>query len=85
MAVDALADMADALIAAGVEVVLVRRVTREVRVRWGGSQVYIHAIDRASRDETAREALARGASIQEAARVAECSPATIRRRRSEWF
>jgi GrpB-like predicted nucleotidyltransferase (UPF0157 family) len=85
MAVDALADMTDALIAAGLEVVVVRRVAREVRTRWGGSAVYIHAVDRAARDETAREALARGASIQEAARAAECSPSTIRRRRSEWF
>jgi GrpB-like predicted nucleotidyltransferase (UPF0157 family) len=85
MAVDALADMADALIAAGLEVVVVRRVAREVRTRWGGADCYIHSIDRAARDETAREALARGASIQEAARAAECSPSTIRRRRSEWF
>lgn len=85
MAVDAISEMAEALIQSGVEVSVVRRVSREIRIRWGGSQVYIHAVDRAARDETAREALARGASIQEAARAAECSPSTIRRRRSEWF
>ncbi len=61
-----------------------RLVVSEVRRVFGGSQVYILAIDRSDRDEAAREALARGATLQEAARAAGCSPSTIRRRRSDW-
>ena len=68
----------------GVEPETARIVVSEVRRVFGGSQVYILGIDRASRDEAARAALERGASIQEAARVAGCSTSTIRRRRSDW-
>ena len=85
MAVDPIEDFARELKTSGVDVAIVRRVSAVVRARWGGAEVYIAAIDRAHRDEIAREALANGASVTEAARAAECSPSTVRRRRSEWF
>lgn len=81
---DILADAQRELIQAGADPDAVQRALQAVRGRWGGSQVYIHAVDRESRDEAARAALQRGATIQEAAKVAGCSPSTIRRRRSDW-
>jgi hypothetical protein len=68
----------------GVEPETARLVVSEVRRVFGGSTAYILSIDRSDRDAAARAALARGASIQEAARAAGCSPSTIRRRRSGW-
>lgn len=81
---DALSDAAEALIQAGLEAAIVRRVLREVRVRWTG-QVYIQAIDRTARDQAAAEVLRQGGKDHEAAQVAGCSVSTIRRRRSEWL
>lgn len=85
MAVDPIEDFARELKTSGVDVAIVRRVSAVVRARWGGAEVYIAAIDRATRDETAREALQAGASVAEAAKVAGCSPSTVRRRASRWL
>ncbi|NCA72718.1 MAG: hypothetical protein EOM91_22205, partial [Sphingobacteriia bacterium] len=85
VAVDPIEDMALELLTHGADAVLVRRVAGVVRARWGGAEIYIAAIDRASRDEAARAALDRGASILEAAKEAGCSPSTVRRRRSRWL
>jgi hypothetical protein len=68
----------------GVEPETARIVVSEVRRVFGGSAAYIMSIDRASRDEAARAALERGASIREAAKAAGCSPSTVRRRASSW-
>jgi hypothetical protein len=81
---DILHDTATELLARGLDRETVQRALSEIRRRYGGSETYVMGIDRAARDQAARAALARGASIQEAARAAGCSPSTIRRRRSDW-
>lgn len=69
----------------GLDPATVSHALREVRRHWGGAECYILAIDRGERDRKAREALAQGASIVEAARAAGCSVSTVRRRRSNWL
>lgn len=82
---DPIADMTETLLRHGIDPGLLRRVAREVRARWGGAEIYVRAIDPDERDRVAREALEHGASIEQAAHAAECSPSTIRRRRSRWL
>lgn len=82
---DILTDAADELLARGLAREPVMSALREIRRRYGGAETYVCGIDRASRDEAAREALARGASLDEAARLAGCSTTTIRRRSSKWL
>lgn len=82
---DILNDTASELLARGLPADAVQRALSEIRRRYGGSEVYVLAIDRQSRDEAAKAALQRGASIQEAARVAGCSVSTVRRRASRWL
>jgi hypothetical protein len=81
---DILDDARTELTARGLPADAVCEALRAVRARWGGADCYILSIDRAARDQAAREALARGASIQEAAKQAGCSVSTVRRRASTW-
>lgn len=85
MAVDLLTETYDLLIQAGVSPEIVQRIVTTVRVRWGGQQIYLPAIDRLRRDQVIQEGIQQGRPVQEIARVACCSPATIRRKRSHWL
>jgi len=76
---DLLADTAQALIAAGLDASQVRQVIREQRARWGGSAVYVRAIDRDEREGTIRTAVANGINVRRAAAQAGCSDDTVRR------
>jgi hypothetical protein len=82
---DILTDTRETLLRLGADEARVLAAVAEIRHRWGSQSVYVQAIDRQERDRTAREALARGASLDEAARAAGCSTATIRRRVSKWL
>lgn len=85
MAVDLLTETHDLLIQAGVPPEIVQRIVTTVRVRWGGQQIYLPAIDRLRRDQLIQAGIQTGQPIDEIARVASCSPATIRRKRSNWL
>ena len=80
---DVIDDTAAALVAAGLDRAIVRRVLVEVRSRWVG-QVYIRATDR-SRDEIIRQGLEAGERPETIARKAGVSARTVRRRASTWF
>ena len=75
----------DELLTRGADPETVTAALAVVRQHWGGAECYILAIDRAARDEAARKALQAGASIEEAAKAAGCSPSTVRRRASRWL
>lgn len=81
---DVIDDATNALVAAGLDRAIVRRVLVEIRHRWGGSQVYIRATDR-SRDEIIRQGLEAGERPEAIARKAGVSARTVRRRASSWF
>lgn len=85
MAVDLLTETHDLMIEAGVAPEIVQRVVLAVRLRWGGQQIYLPAIDRLRRDQIIQEGIQQGQPVQEIARAAQCSSATIRRRRSHWL
>jgi hypothetical protein len=76
---DVLSDTAQALIAAGLDAGEVRAVIRAQRERWGGSAVYVRAIDREERESEIRAAVRRGVSLRQAAQVVGCSDDTVRR------
>ena len=80
---DPLSDMLKALVRAGIDPILSRRLVAEVRQRWTG-QCYIQAVDRESRNAEVRQALAAGVPVKEVARRVQAHPATIRRIRREW-
>jgi len=85
LAEDPLAEVCDALIAAGVAPELVKRVINQARIIWGGGQVYIRAIDRQWRDQVIRRELEAGRPMNEVAAKAGTSLRTVARRKSEWF
>jgi len=85
VASDVLDDCRDLLTGANVPEGTVSRIVGELRHRWGGSQCYIRATDRAERDATIRRALESGADAHQAARAAGVSPSTVRRRRAQWL
>lgn len=82
---DLLSDAAELLKAAGIDSAIVQRVIRELRRRWGGDTPYIPQIDRDTRNETIKQALDTAQPIAVIAKKAGCSPATVRRKRSEWL
>jgi Mor family transcriptional regulator len=82
---DVLHDAADLLKAEGVAVPIVRRVIQELRRRWGGCEGYIAVHDREWRDATIKDALTEGQPVAVVAKVARCSVATVRRKRSQWL
>ena len=82
---DVLNDAAELLKSAGVDGALIKRVVAELRRRWGGASEYIQRHDRQARDEAIRSALNDGQSVNEVAKAVDCSPRTIRRKRSEWL
>lgn len=82
---DILNDAADLLKSAGIDPAIVRRVVAELRRRWGGDTPYIPQLDRQSRDAEIKAALDSGKPIDVVARTARCSPATVRRKRSQWL
>jgi hypothetical protein len=77
--VDVLSDTAQALISAGLDEAIVRRVIRGQRVRWGGGAVYVRLIDQGERKDAIRQAVARGLSPSRVASVVGCSDDTVRR------
>jgi len=82
---DVLHDAAELLKSAGVDGALIKRVVGELRRRWGGSAGYILRHDRQARDEAIKAALHDGQAVNEVAKAVDCSPRTIRRKRSEWL
>ena len=82
---DVLHDAAELLKSAGVDAALIKRVVSELRRRWGGASEYIQRHDRQARDEEIRAALNDGQAVNEVAKAVECSPRTIRRKRSQWL
>jgi DNA-binding NarL/FixJ family response regulator len=82
---DPLSDALATLLEHGLDPDRCRRAIAEVRRRWGGSEVYIRAVDREARDEVIRAALAEGLPTNEIARRVGVHPATIRRKRSTWL
>ena len=82
---DVLHDAADLLKSAGIDPALVQRIIAELRRRWGGAAEYIQRHDRRQRDEQIRVALEAGKPVDTIAKAVECSPRTIRRKRSEWL
>lgn len=82
---DVLHDAAELLKNAGIDRVIVTRVIKELRRRWGGASEYIQRHDRQARDEAIKAALNQGQPVNEVAKTVECSPRTIRRKRSEWL
>lgn len=80
---DVIDDATNALVAAGLDCAVVRRVLVEVRHRWSG-QTYIRSTDR-SRDEIIRQGLEAGERPETIARKAGVSARTVRRRASSWF
>jgi transposase-like protein len=82
---DVLTDVRQELLREGLDAALIARAIARVRRRWGGSQTYVRAHDRAERDDHIRAALEAGHPIDAAAAQAGCSPATVRRRKSEWL
>lgn len=82
---DVLHDVAELLKSAGIDPAVIRPLIAELRQRWGGSAEYIQRHDRRARDEIIKTALSAGRPVTEVAKTAECSPRTIRRKRSEWL
>lgn len=82
---DILADCASRLIKAGVDSAVVVQVISDMRRTWGGDEVYIHQIDRDSRDKAISEALTAGLPMVEVAKKAGCHPVTVRRKKAEWL
>ena len=82
---DVIDDATTALVAAGLDRAVVRRVLVEVRRRWSGCGVYIRTTDRAATDETIRQGLEAGERPETIARKAGVSARTVRRRASTWF
>ena len=80
---DLIDDATAALVAAGLDRAIVRRVLVEVRHRWSG-QVYIRSTD-PSRDDIIRQGLEAGEKPLAIARKAGVSARTVRRRASSWF
>jgi Mor family transcriptional regulator len=70
---------------AGVDAALIKRVVSELRRRWGGASEYIQRHDRQARDEAIKSGLNNGQAVNEVAKAVECSPRTIRRKRSQWL
>lgn len=81
---DVLHDAAELLKRAGIDPAIVQPVMKELRRRWGGASEYIQRHDRQARDEVIKTGLHDGQPVQTVAKTAECSPRTIRRKRSEW-
>lgn len=82
---DVLHDAAELLKSAGVDAALIKRVVSELRRRWGGASEYIQRHDRQARDEAIKSGLNNGQAVNEVAKAVECSPRTIRRKRSQWL
>ena len=82
---DILADCAGRLIKAGVDSAVVIKTIAEMRRVWGGDAVYIHTIDRDSRDKAISDALTAGLPMAEVAKKAGCHPITVRRKKAEWL
>lgn len=82
---DPLDHVRDLLMTFRVEPSAIRTAIAETRKRYGGEQVYLRRIDREARDQVIQTALQSGTSPEGAAKVAGCSPATVRRRRSSWL
>jgi hypothetical protein len=82
---DVLHDAADLLKAAGVDPTIVQRTIAELRRRWGGDSPYIQRHDRRQRDEAIKAGLIENQPVDTIAKAVECSPRTIRRKRSEWL
>ena len=73
------------LIRLGADPQAVRTASNETRKAFGGEQVYLRRIDRDARDQDIKQALQAGHKPEVAAKLAGCSPATVRRRRSRWL
>ena len=82
---DVLADARSELLREGLDADRVARAIARVRQRWGGAKTYVRSTDRDSRDAEIRAALDSGHPVEQAAERAQCSPSTIRRRRSDWL
>lgn len=82
---DVLHDAAELLKSAGVDAALIKQVVSELRRRWGGASEYIQRHDRQARDEAIKSGLNNGQAVNEVAKAVECSPRTIRRKRSQWL
>ena len=82
---DPLDTMRDYLMKFAVEPSAVRTAIAETRKQFGGASNYIRAIDRPARDADIRAALTAGKPVDAVAKLAGCSPATVRRRRSRWL
>lgn len=64
---------------------VIREVAAAVRREFGGSAVYVQAVDHTERDARVRELLVLGASAKAIARATGLHPASVRRKRSAWF
>jgi DNA-binding NarL/FixJ family response regulator len=82
---DPVSFVAAAMLRNDVDPEIVRRVTTDARKAFGGSRVYVKALDRETRDREIRRLLELGASPAAIARHVETSVSTIHRRRSRWL
>ncbi len=82
---DPVSYMVAAMLRADVDPEIVRRVTTDARKAFGGSRVYVKALDREARDAEIRRLLELGASPAAIARTVKTSTSTIHRRRSRWL
>lgn len=79
MTPDIIDDVADILIAAGVDTALIERAVMTARAQWGGAASYVKRIDRQRRDTAIRDALAAGATKSQAAAAVGCGINTVKR------
>jgi DNA-binding NarL/FixJ family response regulator len=82
---DPVSYMVRAMLRHDVDESIVRRIATDTRKLFGGSQVYIKALDREARDREIRRLMELGASPAAIARTVKTSVATVRRRRSLWL
>ena len=85
MAEDPVSLMRDLLTARGVAPDIVREVSATIRREYGGSAVYVQAVDHSERDAKVKELLVLGASAKAIAKATGLHPASVRRKRSAWF
>lgn len=81
---DILVDVAERLVARGVDARLAESVLSEVRAHWGGSQIYLRLADPAREVEIHRR-LRSGDRPHDVARALGVSVSTVRRRKSTWL
>lgn len=81
---DLLGECADLLRRLGVADLIIEQVINTLRQRYSGDTIYIHSLDRRTRNRKIITALQDGLPLEKAAKQADCHVSTARKIRDEW-